>query len=348
MLRSLSVPFHGAPLVFVVVVSVLLWIGLAAGWPGLPLLILAASWTWTYAYLLIERTAHGLPPPVLSVEMANPWHEPRPLLQLVLCAAVASLVVALADRGAVALAALIAASGFVLLPASLAVLAIESHLGRAVWPPALYQVARGLGLYYVAVWLIAIMAGAIVLAVAPRVPRLASLAIGEFAVLTVAAALGGALYARRDELGLEVWESPEKHAAIADAALLKSRDAAMEEAYGLLRVRDIEGAWQRVRAAIGPAPVDPSSYRWCRDRASQWNDRRIADGLTTEMVARLIVLGRRGEALTEVESWWQNGGTYRAGTARDLDVLKSVATSLGRTSSVTRLQQERGQAQSAS
>lgn len=344
MLRSLLLAFHGAPLLFVLTVSALLWLGLAGGWVGVPLVILAVSWSWQYAYVFIERAAHGLAPPVLSVEMANPWHTPRPLLQLVLCAAVATLVAELASHGAVALAYAVAALGIALLPASLAVLAVEGHFARAVWPPALLRVALGLGPRYLLVWLVAVAAGAITLAAARSAPRLAALVVAEFALLTVAAVLGGSLYARREQLGLDVWQSPEQDAARASAALLKSRERAMTEAYGSLRVGDHESAWQHVRAALEPSPADPDSYRWCRDRAAQWDNRRIADELTTELVARLIALGRRGEALTEVESWWQRGGAYRAGTARDLDVLKSVASTVGHAVSVTRLQQDRDQA----
>jgi hypothetical protein len=336
-LRHLRPSLVGAPLLFVVTVAPLAWIGLSAGWLGLPLVIILSCWTWSYAYLIVDFTARGLAPPVVSIEMLNPWHEPRPLLHLALLAVVGGIAWWLASAGATLSAVAVAALATALMPASLASLAVDGDLLRAAWPPTLLAIARGLGVLYAAVWALALGAAWFVAMTATRLPRLAWLALLQLLLFAFAAALGGALHERRRVLGLEVRDSPEKRADVAAAALQRIREQAVLEAYGLLRVRKPGAAWQRLEAALGPAPADPAAYRWLRDRCAQWDDRQIADRLTSELVARLIALGRRGEALAEVEGWWRRGGTFSARTARDLDVLKSVARTLGRSQASERL-----------
>jgi hypothetical protein len=335
--RCLLRPLVGPPLVFITIVTPLLALAGALGLPGVPLLLLLASWIWAYAYLLVDYTARGLPPPVLAMEMVVPWYEPRPLLQLIVLLIAAGFGWWLDRHGARAAAIAVAVATIASLPASVAVLAVEGDLARAVWPPALLRIARGLGPGYVVVFGVAIAAGGLWLAAAPYLPRLVWYALGQLAAFSVAATLGGVLYARRTALGLDAWESPERRAAASDAATARARARIVDEVYALLRARELSAAWDRLCAGLGTPPPDPDTYRWFRDRAAQWQDRRIADRLNEALVARLLALGRRGEALVEVERWWQHGGTYAPGSERDVDVLKSVAAGLGRDATRERL-----------
>src|SRR5450631_1509004 len=139
-LRYLLRPLAGPPLLLNVVVSLLLAVANAAGLVGLPLVGLLASWVGTYAFLLVDYTAHGRPPPVLALEMTVPWHEPRPLLLVVLLGATAGVVWWLRLHGADGGAIAIAVSVLALFPASLALLAVEGNLLRALWPPALFAI----------------------------------------------------------------------------------------------------------------------------------------------------------------------------------------------------------------
>jgi hypothetical protein len=335
--RYLLRPLAGPPLLFIAVVSVLLAAAATAGLMGLPLQVLLAAWIWAYAYLLVDYTARGLPPPVFAIEMVNPWHEPRPLLQLIVLLAAASLAGWLAQHGARPAAVAVALVTIASFPASLAVLAIEGDLARAVWPPALIAIARGLGLRYLVVCAIAVGSGCLVIAAAPHVPSVVAYALGQLAAFSVATSLGGALYERRDELGFEAWESPERRAASSEAIAARARDRLVDEVYALLRAREGVAAWDRLHAVLDKPPASPDTYRWFRDRAARWEDRRIADRLNGELVARLLALGRRGEALLEVEAWWRQGGEFHAVTQRDLDVLKSAAAELGRDATRQRL-----------
>lgn len=334
-LRAFSLP----PLLMTAVVSVLAAIAAAGGWFAITLDVILVTWTWSYTYTLIEHTAHGSPVPVLSVEMTNPWHEPRPLLQVVLFLGVASLVYWLWGRGDRELAAGIALAALVLAPASLAVLAVEGSPIRALWPPALIAVARGIGWRYLAILFAAGVAAVALVEIAPQLPRVLLYAFVQIVFYAFASVLGGALFERRHELGLEASDAPERAEARRDAAAERVRDRAADEVYSLARVNQRANALRALESALGPPPVDPAAYLWFRERASRWQERWVADWLTGELVARLIALGRRGEALHEVEGWWRQGGEFRPRAPRDLDVLKSVAADLGHAATRERLSQ---------
>jgi hypothetical protein len=335
-------PFHGAPLLLTIVTCVLLRLATAAGILGLPLAVLLGSWIWSYAYLLVDYTARGLPPPVLGVEMLNPLHERGPALQALLVIAAASFVWWLESQGWGFLALVTAGAMLALAPASLAVLAVEGSVLRAIWPPALVAVMRGIGLRYPLIVVAAGVAVAVVIATREVIPPLLWNAIAVSALFTLSSLLGGTLYQRRDVLGLEAWESPERHAERRSRLTDRERDREVDQIYVLVRAREHAAALARVSALLGAPPVDPVRCRWLRDRAAQWDDPRIADRLTAELVARLLALGQRGEAILTVEEWWRRGRRFVAHTARDLDLLERAALELRHTDSALRLRRESG------
>jgi hypothetical protein len=342
--RYLLQPLHGPPLVLVIVFSVLLMMAGAAGFMGWPLKALLFAWIWSYAYILVDHTAHGRPAPTLSVEMVNPLHEPRPLAQALLLCALAALAWWCEWRGQHALAIAVVAASIALFPASLAVLAVEGNLVRAVWPPALFGVVRGLGALYPLLLVAAFAAASALVAVFGHVPQALWNALAQLLLFMLASALGGALYERRDVLGLEVWESPERREDRATRSTARERDREVDQIYALVRARELPAAFARVDAVLGPAPVDPDAYRWLRDRAASWDDQRIADRLTAELLGRLLALGRRGEAVLVLEDWWRRGRSFVAHATRDLDLLERAAAELGHAATRDRLVAERAAA----
>jgi len=341
-LRYALLPLSGPPLLLVIVASLLGALASAAGFLGYPLLAIVVAWVGSYTYLLVSYTARGLPPPVLSIEMTAPWHEPGPLLQVFVFAGAATGAAALDAAGHRAGAVALIAATLLLAPASVAVMAVERHVLRAMWPPALLRIVHGIGVRYALLLLMALLWTLLVLALAPHLPFVATLALAQLALYSFATSLGGALHERRLELGLETWESPERTAAVNAAAELRERQRAIDAVYVRLRAGNFAGALESLSAALGPAPTDPETYRWFLARSFAWEDRRIAERLAGELVARLVTLGRRGEALEVVERLWTDGRRFVPRTRRDLDVLKSVATELGRGASALRLEREAG------
>ena len=332
----------GPPLALIAVTTLLLWLARAAGLFGLPLALVSLSWVWAYGYLLVVATARGQPLPVLTIESTNPWHEPRPLALLAVVGLALVAGRALAMR--LGAPALVGAALVVLLtsPAALALLAVEGDGWRVLSPPALVRVAAGLGTRYLGLLALALGYAALLATLAARLPFVVLAATAQLMWLSVAAALGTSLYVRRNELGLEAWEAPERAATRAAREAERERDAFATEIYGLLRARRGPTAWRHAGEWLARGGRDPDQYRWLRDRALLWGESTFADRLGDELVSRLLALGRRGEALGEIEDCWRRGGRYVADDHRDRDVLEATARELGRTATHARLRAERG------
>lgn len=339
-LRDVVRPFSGAPLAFVAVVTPLLWIAENAGMLGLFLLLILSSWIWVYAYLLVEALAHGLPVPVLSIEMANPWHQPRPFLHLLALAAVAAGTNSLAHAAGPLAATAVALLAFTAFPASLALLAVDGELVMAFWPPALLRVARGLGGRYLWVVALSIAYPAGLWALGRWLPSILCQALGQFALFSLASALGGAMHARRHELGLDAWCSDERETERATLIADASRDRTADEIYGLLRAKRPADAWSAAERWTAGEPERAPALRWLRDRGLVWEERAWTARLDTVLVSALIAGGRRGEALAEVEAAWRRDGRCGPWPADQVAALVRAAHELGRPAVAARLEAE--------
>src|SRR5260370_35882539 len=85
------------------------------------------------------------------------------------------------------------------------------------------------------------------------------IAIYMFCILSVFSVLGGALYERRHELGLETWASPERTEELQRKQDLRESENQVTEAYGQMRAGSHTQAWQLLQTwltARGNAPAD--------------------------------------------------------------------------------------------
>ncbi|MCZ8130843.1 MAG: hypothetical protein O9284_06025 [Steroidobacteraceae bacterium] len=336
-------PLAPVPLVFVACSSLGLLLAFQAGLLGLPLALILVSWIAKYAFVLLETEAHGRPPPVLSIEAVNPVGEWRPLAALAIVAVAVGVVETLESVAGRTVAGVAALALALAAPASLAVLAIEGHWLRALSPAACVAVARGLGSAYALLWLVPPgIAGLHFLL--PPLPLLAELALGQLLLFGYATLLGGAIHERRLALGFEPMESPERDATRAARERDRELSRRMDEVYARVRAGHPEEGWALAQRCLEDGGRSPDRYRELRDRAADWDDRRIADALTRDLVARLLALGRGGDALLAVESWWRRGGSFRPQDARTLAQLVHLATTLGHPATADRLLEESGAA----
>ncbi|MBM4192128.1 MAG: hypothetical protein FJ196_03590 [Gammaproteobacteria bacterium] len=156
LLRHILRPFHPTTLLLVAVFTLLFAIAGAAGLLGLPLFLIAFSWTLKYAYVLLEYVANGIDePPVLSVEMVNPV-EQRPLFQLAIILSVVALVLWI--EGPLAIAIVVIAT--MLLPTSTAILWASGRILAAANPIEMFRTMRTMG------WTYAALLGVVAVAVA--------------------------------------------------------------------------------------------------------------------------------------------------------------------------------------
>src|SRR3984957_17281604 len=213
-----------------------------AGLIGIPLAFVLTSWFFKYAYILFDHTVRGFDePPVLDISMLNPLNEQRPLGQVLILAVAAGL----------------------LLPASVAILGLEGNVLKAAYPVAWVRMVSGLGPLYALV--LAIIGGySLLIATLGRwelwLP--VEIAIYMFCILSIFSVLGGALYERRDQLGLETWASPERTEQVRSRQELRRSEKEVMDAYGQMRAGAHIDAWQHLQSWLTARGHAPEDYRW--------------------------------------------------------------------------------------
>lgn len=283
---------------------------------GIPLALVLLSWFFKYAYVLFDHVVRGFDePPALDLSMMNPVDEQRPLAQLVIlvlvAAGVGGVMIVLPWAGWV-----LAGLALLILPACVAILGLEGNPLQAVNPWALARMIHGMGFRYVQVLaFMALVAVALAVLVRLNLWGVLQFALGQFAVLSVFSALGGALYERRHELGLETWASPERTEEKLRQAELAANEAAVTAAYGLARAGEHVKAWGALETWLAGRGREPEDYRWLIDRVTVWPEARYGHRLNEQYVTRLLELNRSGAALDAVAARLSIDAAFRPATA---------------------------------
>src|SRR5579863_1364974 len=317
-IRHLLRPARGGAAAVLIVFAVLLTIASKAGLiTGIIMAVMVTSWFFKYAYVLFDHTVRGFDePPVLDVDMLNPLNEQRPLAQVVILALVYVAVTYVKHALGSTVAAVIAVAAILLAPASVAVLGLESNIIKAANPIAWVRMVLGLGPMYLLVLLvIAGYALLIALLIWWELWLPVQIAIFMFGVLSVFSVLGGALYERRHELGLEAWASPELIEERRKAQELRHSENEVTEAYGQMRAGSHTQAWTTLQTWLSSRSHAPDDYRWLCGRVALWGDPRYVTRLTEEHVDRLLVLKRNGEALDVVAARLAEDPSFRPKSA---------------------------------
>src|SRR3984957_2122974 len=122
-------PPRGGAAAVVVVFAFLLFIASKAGLPGIPLALIVISWFFKYAYILFDHTVRGFDePPTLDIQMVNPVNEQRPLGQVLILGLIYFAVKQAQEYLGIPAAFALAIVCLFFLPASVAVLGLESNI----------------------------------------------------------------------------------------------------------------------------------------------------------------------------------------------------------------------------
>ncbi len=251
-----------------------------AGFTGLPLGILLVSWYFKYIYFLFDAVVHGVDePPVLDIQKFSPFGERRPLVQLPIVGLGLGLLALtqayVGPPAAVALAVLAGAA----LPASVAVLGLAGNILMVVSPMQLIRLIKGRDVGDLVV--LAGIAGYALLSYFwwHWMPWLVLRRIGPlFALLSIVSALGGAVYIRRDELGIEVWHSFERREERQRQKELRKSDRVVDSAFNQARLGAHANATQILVEWLKFRNNSPEDYHWLCMRKATRNDPVICNG----------------------------------------------------------------------
>jgi hypothetical protein len=214
-LRYLAIPLRTAPLLLIGTFSVLLVLAFKARITGIPLALIVLSWFSKYAFVVMDHLADGVAePPVLSIEMVNPLSEQRPLILLLmgigLYYGIEAASAWIGERGALVLLFAVGA----ILPAVVAVQGATGTVVQSVNPRrVLSLIGRLRGDYVLILGFIALVYffSRFVLesAFGDHLPLVLRIALLMYAWLAMFSLIGGVLWERRLDIGLEDVHTPE-------------------------------------------------------------------------------------------------------------------------------------------
>ncbi len=328
--RYVRLVFHATPVVLVAVFTFGFLLAERARLLGIPLAAILISWFFKYCFALLDAVVAGNDePPVLSVEMVNPFNEMRPLGLALLIAAAVSLVIGVKAAAGTGAALLLAAAAIVLLPANIAVLAISGNLFHAAWPPRLIEVIRGLRWDYLLLNAATLAAPAIVYLLAwLEVPDGLGLAAVLILFLLLFVLVGGALFEHRIDFGLESRTPQERRAERDRREHGQARQHTIDHAYEYFRHDKPLDGWREIQtwlAAHAQGENTLSEYHAVLDAASRWDDVRPADKLANELIGLLLAKRETGAALDVVASRLATNPKFHPVNAVRLAELASLA-----------------------
>ena len=298
---------------------------------GLPLALILISWFFKYAFILFDSTVRGFDePPVLDISMMNPYGEFRPVAALFIIGGMAAITLTTYEHFGLTVALVVGTLFLLGIPSSIAVLGLESNPVQAVNPVAWIQIISKLGAYY---WLTlsliaAEFAAVLVLGKLP-LGIIFQFAAGMFGTLSAFSLLAGALYERRDQIGLVTWVSPERLEEKQRQEDHRQDEKIITEAYGLVRTTRHQDGWRMLQTWLEAQGFSSEAYRWLTTQTDRWEDQRYSTRLTQDWVERLLTKRQLGQGLDVVRTRLQQDPTFRPKSAADTLNLAQLAASGG-------------------
>jgi hypothetical protein len=336
-LRYLAIPLRTAPLLLIGTFAVLLVVAVKARFLGIPLGLILLSWFSKYSFVLMDHLADGIvEPPVLSMEMVNPLTEQRPMILLLMAIGLfyasdaASYWVG--ERGALVFTFAIGA----ILPAVVAVQGATGTVVQSLNPRrVLGLIARLRGDYVLILGFIALVwlfsRFVVESAIGDVLPLVLRIALLMYAWLAMFALIGGVLFERRLDIGLEDVHTPEHWDAGEDddAPDERTRDREIDRIYAEWRGGAHANAWKTVLGLVNDSSDPIAELRWLYQRAAQWPDGRLADRLARELLPRLLAKRSTGEALDLARERLRKDARFRPASSADLLTLVELARTAG-------------------
>lgn len=338
-LRVLLVPFHPTSLILIVIVATLLSFFGFAGMFGMLGTVILQIWVVKYGYALLEQIADGATePPVMSLEMLSP-SEIRPWVQVGLVGGGVLACRAIGGDASVVLAVILLA----LLPASMAVLGLGESYYQAVNPLLLFRLVRGLGPYYFALLAaIPLYLGLLILLARLGAWNVLWHATALACELSFFALIGGSLYLRRQQIGLEPSRSPERAADREEHEREQVRARMVDEVFQQVRMgKHVEASRPLAKWLSGlDGETAARDARHVVGQALGWGSDAALNTLGSTLVRHLLRAGRPDAALGVFEKLRQHAPAITLDSADDLRALAEYAENIGRTELATSLRLE--------
>jgi hypothetical protein len=163
-------------------------------------------------------------------------------------------------------------------------------------------------------------------------PLVLRIALLMYAWLAMFSLIGGVLFERRFDIGLDDVNTPESlttDAADDETPDERARDREMDRIYAEWRGGAHANAWKSVMSLLEKSSDQLVELRWLYQRAAQWPDGRLADRLAREMLPRLLAKRIAGEALDLARERLRKNAQFRPTGSADLLTLVQLARTAG-------------------
>ena len=339
LLRVILVPFHVTSLILIGVFAVLFSIFDVGGLYGIFASIITQIWVVKYCYALVEHIADGAQePPVMSTDMLSPF-EIRPWVQIAIIIAGAVLCVKIGGVAGVVLGCVL----LVLLPASIAVLGVGEPFYQAVNPVMLLRLVRGLGPYYLVILVsIPVYIGILQLLRSLDAWSLVIHAAGLVCEISFFGLIGGCLYIRRHQVGIEPSRSPERTAARAEAERVKLRAQMLDDMFHQARIGKFIDATRPLAKWLSALDGETVARdaQFVAAQAIAW---QLPAGLNTigsTLIRHLLRAGRPEVALLVFERLREQAPSLTLDSPDDLRTLIDFAEDAGKSELATAMRLE--------
>jgi hypothetical protein len=319
--RYLALPLQSAPLMLIVIFSVMLALASRAGLFGLPLTLILMSWFFKYAFVLLDHTTDGVAePPVLSVEMINPVSEQRSLVLLIIVVGIFFASDAASFWFGPVLGALLGITIVFILPA---IIGVQGATGSLLQSLNLYRCLRlvaRLGRDYVLIVACAavLLALAVVVARSGEIPLLVRLAFGMYAWLAMFAIIGGVLFERRLDIGLDAAYSLERVDAKAAVETDHERDRLIDRIYAEWRGGAHINACRSITELLRESASPGDELEWMYAKTAAWPDPRLPNQIAQAWLPHLLDAKRNGRVLEVLKERLAADPTFRPATSSEL------------------------------
>ena len=352
LLRYLLLPLHASPLILIVLFGLGMTAGEHMGVYGIFIFTVLGSWFFKYSFALLDHVVDGRAgAPVLSPEMANPV-EQRPLGFVLLLVAVFSFTRALQPWLGDAPVFVLRCVFLALTPAMVAVMSVTGQFIQALNPRAVFGAIARIPFAYVllllvigSLWFVPVtivlqardslstlwrgetfLPGGLITAVGGQGALIGLVAHMLFMYLWLAmfACVGGTIYERRHDLGVEPAEAPERIEARHNAELERERDKTMDRIFAELRGGALGNAGRSVRRIVDESSTPMDECRWLYARAKNMHP-GLANYVAQLMLTRLVDAHANGEALRVLQERLLADPQFRPQTAGETVRLAQLA-----------------------
>lgn len=279
--------FSPSPLIVACVVGILLGVvefGVFMQLPFVVLVLIYVFWVVAnYFFEIVEFKALGNEGwPVLSHETLVAGRNQVGVVFSALVLAAAGSYLALRHFGMETIARTLLGAVLVLLPGSVALLAVTRKFSAALNPLRVLAAAVGMGHAYL-YCLLGAAASLVLIGLAQARGGLWYFPLA-YGLLLQAFLIGSLVYARRNVLGVNAPRSPEARAERARAETVATRNGVLTHAYGFAARGNMAGALEHVEAYIATDEDTLEARLWMLNAIARWED----SGPALELGKRVI------------------------------------------------------------